>query len=141
MAELPSYRTLDVAVRGGTLRAGVWGPQDPGTPTVLAIHGITASHRCWTLLAGQLPGVRIIAPDLRGRGRSNALPAPYGMVSHAEDMAALLDAAGVEKAVVLGHSMGAFVAVVTAHRSAGPGGVAAAGGRRPPPARTRGREC
>ena len=51
---------------------------------------MTASHKAWPELAEALPDVRIIAPDLRGRGRSNALPAPYGMPSHAEDLAAVL---------------------------------------------------
>ena len=54
-------------------------------------------------------GVRLIAPDLRGRGRSNTLPGPFGMTRHADDMAAVLDFLGVPRAVVVGHSMGGFV--------------------------------
>jgi pimeloyl-ACP methyl ester carboxylesterase len=61
-----------------------------------------------------MPNLRIIAPDLRGRGRSNHLPGPWGMPSHADDMKAVLDALGVERTVVLGHSMGAFVAATLA---------------------------
>src|SRR5690606_31424603 len=49
-------------------------------------------------------------------GRSNQLPGPYGMPQHADDLAAVLDAFGVEQAVVIGHSMGAFVSVVLSHR-------------------------
>jgi pimeloyl-ACP methyl ester carboxylesterase len=118
------YRTVDAPVRGGTLRVGIWDPEptdddslDP--PTILAIHGVTASHRCWDLLAAALPGYRVIAPDLRGRGRSNALPGPYGMVQHADDMAGVLDFLGVPQALVVGHSMGGFVSVMVAHRHAG----------------------
>jgi len=59
--------------------------------------------------------VRAIAPDLRGRGRSNGIQGPAGMAAHAADLAAILDAVGVERAVVVGHSMGAFVSVVFAH--------------------------
>jgi len=110
------YRAVDVPVRGGALRCGIWGPQDPAAPVVLAVHGVTASHKAWGLLAQALPEVRIIAPDLRGRGRSNTLPGPYGMASHASDLAAVLQAFEVEPAVVAGHSMGAFVSVVLAHR-------------------------
>lgn len=111
------YRTTSVPVRGGKLAVGVWGPDD--APTILAIHGVTASHTCWISLAEVMPNVRIIAPDLRGRGRSNALPGPWGMQAHADDMKALLDAFGLgtaslDSAVVLGHSMGAFVAVTMA---------------------------
>jgi lipase len=110
------YATHDVPVRGGHLRVGVWEPAGEPVGTVLAIHGITASHRAWPLLAEALPDVRVIAPDLRGRGRSNALPGPFGMPAHADDMAAVLAALEVERAVVVGHSMGGFVAVVLADR-------------------------
>lgn len=106
------YRTRTVPVRGGDLAVGVWGPDD--APTVLAIHGITASHRAWALLGELAPELRIIAPDLRGRGRSNALPGPWGMPRHADDAAAVLDAFGVERCVVLGHSMGGFVSTTIA---------------------------
>lgn len=112
------YRPHDVPVRGGSMRVGVWEPAsgDRHAPTVLAIHGITSSHVAWPLLAQALPDVRVIAPDLRGRGRSRDLPAPYGMPSHADDAAAVLDHFGVARAVVVGHSMGAFVSLVLADR-------------------------
>ncbi|MFD1213403.1 alpha/beta fold hydrolase [Arthrobacter sp. GCM10027362] len=123
------YRSVDVRVRGGLLRAGIWGPEPgpegPAGPTVLAVHGVTASHVAWGLLADELPGVRLVAPDLRGRGRSNALPGPFGMAAHADDLAAVLAAHGIGTAgtghgrggaVVVGHSMGAFAALVLAHR-------------------------
>jgi pimeloyl-ACP methyl ester carboxylesterase len=118
------YRTVDVPVRGGNLRSGIWDPvqadgDSSDVPTILAIHGITASHRCWDMLAAALPGYRLIAPDLRGRGRSNALPGPYGMAQHADDMADVLDFLGVPRAVVVGHSMGGFVSVAVTHRHAG----------------------
>lgn len=112
---MTAYMSIDVPVRGGLLRTGVWGPDDPGAPTVLAIHGVTASHRTWAMVAEALPEFRFIAPDLRGRGRSNTLPGPYGMPVHAEDLAAVLDALKVPRAVVAGHSMGAFAALVLAN--------------------------
>lgn len=105
---------IPVPVLGGDLAVGVWNGADPSAPTVLAIHGITASHRCWPFVAEALPGVRLIAPDLRGRGRSNALGAPYGLAQHAADLMAVLDHFGVDRAAVLAHSMGAFVAVTLA---------------------------
>ncbi|MBC7290091.1 MAG: alpha/beta hydrolase [Actinotalea sp.] len=120
-----TYRAVDVPVDGGLLHAGVWEPEAlpgsgaapaTGVPTILAIHGVTAHHLAFCELAARLPGVRVVAPDLRGRGRSNALPGPYGMPRHADDVAALAAALGVERAVVVGHSMGGFVAVVLAHR-------------------------
>ena len=116
-----TYRTLDVPVAGGMLRVGVWDPSSSdvatsGAPTVLAVHGITASHRAWPAVVAALPGVRVIAPDLRGRGRSNGLPGPHGMAAHADDLAAVIELVGGVPVVALGHSMGGFVATVLAHR-------------------------
>jgi len=109
------YRTRRIPVAGGQLTIGVWGVEG-GIP-VLAVHGVTASHRAWEQVAERLPtGYTLIAPDLRGRGDSGDLPGPYGMAAHADDCAAILDALGVGRPVVVGHSMGAFVAVVFADR-------------------------
>ena len=114
------YRTVDVPVRGGDLRVGIWEPtgdaSEPAGPPVLAVHGITASHRAWVSVAARLPGARIIAPDLRGRGRSNQLPGPFGITGHADDLARVLDHLDVPSAIVMGHSMGGFVTVATMHR-------------------------
>jgi lipase len=110
--------THDVAVRGGDLRVGVWHPAGPAAPagTVVCIHGITSSHRAFGWLADALPEWRIVAPDLRGRGGSADLAPPYGMTRHADDVLAVLDHFELDEVQVLGHSMGAFVAVVLAHR-------------------------
>jgi lipase len=119
-----AYRLHDVAVDGGTLRVGEWGPEDVGNggpdasavPTVIALHGITASHVGWAVVARALPGrVRLIAPDLRGRGRSAGLPGPYGMARHAADLEAVIEALDLPRATLVGHSMGGFVALVAAH--------------------------
>lgn len=104
-----------VAVDGGELAGGQWHADAGGTPLV-GIHGITANHLAWSLVADALPGVRVVAPDLRGRGRSGDLPGPYAMTAHADDTARMLDDLGIERAVVAGHSMGGFVAVRLAER-------------------------
>jgi len=115
-----AYSTHDVPVAGGNLRVGDWRPSssvdaDPSAvPTVIAIHGITGSHVSWALVAGALPQVRLIAPDLRGRGRSAGLPGPYGMAAHAADLEAVIEALDLPPAILVGHSMGGFVAVVAA---------------------------
>lgn len=108
-------RTVEVAVPGGELSVGVWDAAGDA-PTILAIHGVTSSHRAWELLAEALPDVRIIAPDLRGRGRSNGLEGTAGMARHADDLAAVAAAFGLGPTVVVAHSMGAFVAVTFAAR-------------------------
>lgn len=109
------YRTHDVAVRGGSLRVGSWRGTGQVERVVLAVHGITSSHLAWALVAERLtrePGVLVLAPDLRGRGRSGSLPGPWGMAQHAEDVAAVLaELAGGQCDVAAGHSMGGFVVV------------------------------
>ena len=118
MTTIDRYHTVDVPVRGGDLRVGIWEPESGAidAPTVLAVHGITASHRSWVAVAERLPEVRLIAPDLRGRGRSNELPGPFGITRHADDLAAMLDQLDLPSATVMGHSMGGFVTVATVHR-------------------------
>jgi pimeloyl-ACP methyl ester carboxylesterase len=103
---------LDVPVAGGTLRVASW--LGVGVP-VLAIHGITSSSRSWPFLAHAVDNP-VFAPDLRGRGRSNQLPGPAGIAQHAEDCAAVVEATGGVPLVVVGHSMGGFVATVLAAR-------------------------
>lgn len=113
------YRSLDVEVSGGSLRVGIWDPiaveEGAPVPDALAVHGITSSHLAWPLVVSQLPGTRVIAPDLRGRGSSNRVEGPAGMRAHAADLTAVLDALGIDSLPVVGHSMGAFVSVVFAH--------------------------
>ncbi len=111
---LMTYDKQQVPVRGGELTVGRWGG---GDEVVIAAHGITGNHLAWAAIADALDGdVTLVAPDLRGRGRSSALPGPYGMATHAADCAAVLDHLGVDRAVWLGHSMGGFVVAMAAER-------------------------
>ena len=108
---------LTVPVAGGDLAVTSWG-SGPGTP-VLAVHGITAHGISFARAAAELAargGPPPLAPALRGRGRSGTLPGPYGLAAHADDLVAVLDSRGVRRAVVVGHSMGAFVANLLAVR-------------------------
>lgn len=113
----PPPAHTDVPVPGGTLRVGEWHPDADGIPWLL-VHGVTASHLAWTWVARETTA-RLIAPDLRGRGRSTAMPTSGGaspLARHADDLVAVLDAQGIDRAVVVGHSMGAFVSLVLADR-------------------------
>ncbi|HET7387830.1 MAG TPA: alpha/beta hydrolase [Nocardioidaceae bacterium] len=110
-----SYETLDVPVDGGSLRVGRWTASDPQAPVVLAAHGVTANHRCWALVAEQNQ-VSILAPDLRGRGRSAELDGAAGISRHAADLLAVVDAAGQDRVALAGHSMGGFVVSEFARR-------------------------
>lgn len=115
MSEQHTYSVVTVPVSGGELTVGVWEPVGEITDTIVAIHGVTASHLAWMDVVPTLPGVRIIAPDLRGRGRSNQIDGPAGMAAHAADIIAVMDAFGLANTTLVGHSMGAFVSVVTAY--------------------------
>jgi pimeloyl-ACP methyl ester carboxylesterase len=106
-----SVPELEVPVAGGSLATfELCGGGDQQLPVVIAAHGITANSRAWVPVARELGGrVQLLAPDLRGRGRSNKLPGPYGMARHAADLLALADALGVQRAVFVGHSNGAYI--------------------------------
>jgi lipase len=109
-----SYRSISAAVDGGRLHGGEWNPS--GTTTVVAVHGITANHLAFALLAEALPRHRLLAPDLRGRGASRSLPGPWGIDRHAEDVAGLITASTPGPVVLVGHSMGGFVAAALVRR-------------------------
>lgn len=117
---MTAYEEIRVPVAGGELAALRWPAHDAGAPSVLALHGITANALSWGPVARQLAGrATLIAPDLRGRAASAALPGPYGIAAHADDAAALADALGLDRVVLAGHSMGAFVAALAAVRHPG----------------------
>lgn len=80
-------------------------------PLLLLMPGLTANAQCFggLVAAGLAPHYRVLAVDLRGRGLSDKPATGYSMRQHAEDMVALLDSLGVEKALIGGHSFGAFV--------------------------------
>jgi lipase len=109
----PFVSRYEVAVAGGALHVARSGPPVPeADDVVLAVHGVTASHLAWRAVARELGAqarVCLLAPDLRGRGRSADLPGPYGIAAHVADLVAVLDDAGAARAVLVGHSMGAYV--------------------------------
>jgi len=92
----------------------------PGGDAIVLIHGAQNDHSVWTAQARALAqlGHHVLAVDLPGHGRS-AGPA----LATVEDMAAwlldLLDAAGVARAVLAGHSMGSLIALEAAARASG----------------------
>ncbi len=80
-------------------------------PPVVLLHGFPFSSRLWApQIEGLRSGHRVIAPDLRGFGRSPVVPGPYRMETLADDVAGLMDALGLARAAVAGLSMGGYVA-------------------------------
>jgi pimeloyl-ACP methyl ester carboxylesterase len=106
--------TCQIPVAGGTLTVARSGPPvQQAEAVVLAVHGISASHLAWASVARELSATTsacLLAPDLRGRGLSARLPGPYGMAAHVADLVAVLDRLAVDRVVLAGHSMGAYIA-------------------------------
>jgi lipase len=107
----PFTARLEVPVAGGSLHVASAGPPaDVADCVVLAAHGVTASLMTWQTVARELDErVCLLAVDLRGRGRSATLPGPYGIAVHVADLIAVLDHVGASSALLVGHSMGAYV--------------------------------
>ena len=95
---------------GVDINLAVW--EGTGKP-ILFIHGITANCRCWDVFASILsPTYQVMAMDLKGRGQSDKPPAGYSIDHHLKDINCLLDDLGLERAVIAGHSLGAFITLV-----------------------------
>ena len=80
-------------------------------PDVVLVHGVTSSLAMWYMyvLPGLTDGFRVTIYDLRGHGRSGLTPTGYTSADMAEDLHALLDHLGIEKASLIGHSFGGSV--------------------------------
>ena len=97
---------------GVKIQVAVW--KGKGKP-ILCVHGLTANCRCWDVLASSLsPRHKVIAMDLRGRGLSDGPPSGYSVENHCRDILALMDDQGLERPVLMGHSLGAFISLVFA---------------------------
>jgi lipase len=111
----PFQTYFDVPVAGGALNVARAGPPpEAGRPVVLCLHGMTGTHMVYRTVARELCSnarpICLLAPDLRGRGRSAQLPEPYGIAVHVADLIAVLDHAGADRAILVGHSMGCNIA-------------------------------
>jgi pimeloyl-ACP methyl ester carboxylesterase len=85
-----------------------------GTPLVL-LHGFPLDHHLWDDVVPLLEdSFDLILPDLRGFGESETVDTPYTMEDYVSDIASLLDQLGIQKAAIVGHSMGGYVALAFA---------------------------
>ena len=98
-ADLPTGATLQYAERG-----------DPAGIPVLLLHGYSDSWRSFEPLLPYLPPAwRLIIPSQRGHGDSSRPASGYRMQDFAADAVALLDALGIERTAIVGHSMGTLI--------------------------------
>jgi pimeloyl-ACP methyl ester carboxylesterase len=95
-------------------------PFDASKPTIVFIHGVVNDHSVWILQTRYLAhhGFNVLAVDLPGHCRS-AGEAPPSVEDAAQFVAALLDAAEVPKAALVGHSWGSLIALEAASRLKG----------------------
>jgi pimeloyl-ACP methyl ester carboxylesterase len=115
---IPGLRHADVVVNGFRLHVAEAGPADG--PLVVLLHGFPETWAGWRAQIGPLAeaGFRVVAPDQRGYGESDKPKgvAAYGADRLAADVAALIAAAGAERASVVGHDWGGIVAFWVALR-------------------------
>jgi pimeloyl-ACP methyl ester carboxylesterase len=114
---LPPGRTVELPGRGEVFVRDSGGPE--GAPTLLLLHGwaVTADLNWFPAYPGLAERYRVVALDHRGHGRG--IRPANGIVrlaDCADDAAAVLDALGVERATVVGYSMGGAIAQLVWHR-------------------------
>ncbi|MBW2279998.1 MAG: alpha/beta hydrolase [Deltaproteobacteria bacterium] len=86
-----------------------------GDPPFVCLHGLVDTLEIWDRLAGALSEQRrTICVDQRGHGESGAPAGPYAREDLAADVIGVLDALGIERAVLVGHSMGGIISMTTA---------------------------
>jgi len=90
-------------------------PFNPEQPTVVFLHGVLNDHSVWILQTRYFAhhGWNVLAPDLPGHGRSGGEP-PSTVAEASDFVLALLNAAGVAEAALVGHSFGSLIALETA---------------------------
>ncbi len=86
-----------------------WGEQGQ---QIVGVHGLTANAFCFQALADDLArDHQLYAYDLRGRGDSDKPEHGYSVPLHAEDLAKIIDALGLERPMLIGHSLGALTSL------------------------------
>lgn len=109
---------MEVMVNGAPVYAHTGGrPLDTSGPVTVLLHGAGMDHTVWVHQSRYLAhhGQSVLAVDLPGHGRSGGAPLE-SIDALADWVIAFLDAAGVERAVLAGHSMGALTALSAAAR-------------------------
>ena len=108
LADTPEHR--DVAVAGARVHYRVWGRA--GAPGLVLVHGGAAHSGWWDHVAPLLAGHRVVALDLTGHGDSDHRE-EYDPLLWAREVVAVAAAEDLDRPVVVGHSMGGWVAVTT----------------------------
>jgi non-heme chloroperoxidase len=111
------YETAQVVLPGGIRLNYVHGGPDDG-PAVIMLHGFSDSSFSFSRVLPLMPAhLRVVAVDQRGHGQSDRPASGYSMDVFASDLLALMDALLIDRATLVGHSMGSFVARAAAEKA------------------------
>ncbi len=112
-SQAPAGHRLELPLSAGRLAAQAWGSSGE---LVLCLPGLAATSGTFAAVAPALAERhRVVALDLRGRGRSEATPpGSYGWEAHARDVLEAASLLGADRFAAIGHSMGAYVAMQAA---------------------------
>jgi len=104
-ADSKKFVTLSTGIKMAYVEMG-----DPNGEVVILQHGMTDNSRSWSLAAPYFTeaGYHVYLPDLRGMGKSDQPDGYYTTITYATDLKAFFDAMGIDKAIVIGHSLGSF---------------------------------
>ncbi len=127
MSSSAVVRSQTIDLPAGRFHYLSWGAEGTDLPSVLLLHGITSSAQSWVRVGPALATrYRVYALDMRGHGESIKPPAgAYSLRHTAGDAAAFIEALGLERPALIGHSWGGATAIVLA---------SGAGSHRPVPA-------
>ena len=105
-------RFFRAAGDGVSIQLGEW--DGPGEP-VLCVHGLTANLICFSGIAEGIQSAhRVLAMDLRGRGRSDRPAVGYSLDRHCRDIKGVLADLKLERVNLMGHSLGAYISLAFA---------------------------
>ena len=110
----PSRSSALVRLRGGTISGEIGYLRAGAGPAVVLIHGVGMNAEIWApQIAALARHYDVIALDMLGHGQSMLPPDPPALADYADAVVGLMDALALPKAAVIGHSMGALVALQT----------------------------
>jgi pimeloyl-ACP methyl ester carboxylesterase len=110
----PPIRHLRLEANGIGFHVAVCGRS--GDPGVLCLHGFPEGWMSWREVMRLLPGRRVCAPDLRGYGDTDRPRSGYDVWNLTDDVAALIEALGLRRPVLVGHDWGGALGWIFAHR-------------------------
>lgn len=106
---------VSIEVPGGQINVWHRSAASADDATAVLVHGLSGTSRWWTAVIANLPeSLGLIVLDVRGRGASHDAPPPYDLATVAGDIDRSLDHFGVDRAIVAGYSMGAWIAAIFA---------------------------